>query len=105
MLEASSIARHVEKLMTEPTRIALITGATRGLGLVIAGVLGRRGHRLVVGGRDPGALAAAAAELSREAPAVVPIAGDITDAQVRLNLIDGARALGGLNVLVNNASE
>ena len=91
--------------MTEPTRIALITGASRGLGLVIARVLARRGHSLVIGGRDPEALAAAAAELSREAPAVVPIAGDITDAQVRLNLIDGARALGGLNVLVNNASE
>ena len=91
--------------MTEPTRIALITGASRGLGLVIARVLAKRGYRLVIGGRDPEALAAAEAELSQGAPAVVPVAGDITDAQVRLNLIDAARALGGLNVLVNNASE
>ena len=91
--------------MTEPTRIALVTGASRGLGLVIARVLGRRGHSLVIGGRDPEALAAAEAELLQEAPAVVPVAGDITDAQVRLNLIDAARTLGGLNVLVNNASE
>jgi NAD(P)-dependent dehydrogenase (short-subunit alcohol dehydrogenase family) len=91
--------------MTESTPIALITGASRGLGLVIAQVLAKRGHGLVIGGRDTDALAAAEAELSRQAPAVVPVAGDITDAQVRLNLIDAARVLGGLNVLVNNASE
>jgi NAD(P)-dependent dehydrogenase (short-subunit alcohol dehydrogenase family) len=92
-------------LMTESTSIALITGASRGLGLVIARVLAKRGYALVIGGRDTAALAAAEAELSRDAPAVVPVAGDITDAQVRLNLIDAARRLGGLNVLVNNASE
>jgi NAD(P)-dependent dehydrogenase (short-subunit alcohol dehydrogenase family) len=91
--------------MTESTPIALITGASRGLGLVIARVLGKRGYGLVIGGRDTGALAAAQAELSRDAPAVVPVAGDITDGQVRLNLIEAARARGGLNVLVNNASE
>src|SRR5512145_3166486 len=78
--------------MTEPTRIALVTGASRGLGLVI-------------GGRDRDALAAAAAGLSRHAPAVLPVAGDITDAAVRASLIGAARDLGGLDVLVNNASE
>ena len=51
--------------MTEPTRIALVTGASRGLGLVIARVLAQRGYSLVIGGRDRDALAAAAAELSR----------------------------------------
>jgi len=91
--------------MTESTRIALVTGASRGLGLVIARVLGRRGYRLVIGGRDRDALAAAAAGLSQHAPAVLPIAGDITDAAVRARLIEAARELGGLHVLVNNASE
>ena len=91
--------------MTESTPIALITGASRGLGLVIARVLAARGYGLVIGGRDTEALAAAEVELSRDAPAVVPVAGDITDARVRLTLIDAARALGGLNLLVNNASE
>src|SRR5512134_3706106 len=91
--------------MAEQIRIALVTGASRGLGLVIARVLGRRGYRLVIGGRDRDALAAAAGELSRLAPAVVPVAGDVTDAAVRVKLIDAARQLGGLNVLVNNASE
>jgi NAD(P)-dependent dehydrogenase (short-subunit alcohol dehydrogenase family) len=59
----------------------------------------------VIGGRDRDALATAAAELSKQAPDVLPVSGDITDAQVRANLIDAARRLGGLNVLVNNASE
>jgi NAD(P)-dependent dehydrogenase (short-subunit alcohol dehydrogenase family) len=90
--------------MTEPTRIALVTGASRGLGLVIADILARRGYSLVIGGRDRDALAAAAGELSKHTP-VVPVAGDITDAALRQNLIDSARQLGGLNVLVNNASE
>lgn len=91
--------------MTESNRIALVTGASRGLGLVIARVLGARGYRLVIGGRDPDALAAAASELLLQTPAVVPVAGDITDAQVRGNMIDAARRLGGLDVLVNNASQ
>lgn len=90
--------------MTE-TPIALITGASRGLGLVIARVLGSHGYRLVIGGRDPDTLAAAAAELSQHAPAVHPVAGDITEATVRAELIGRARELGGLSVLVNNASE
>jgi NAD(P)-dependent dehydrogenase (short-subunit alcohol dehydrogenase family) len=91
--------------MTESTRTALITGASRGLGLVIARVLGTRGYSLVIGGRDRDALAAAAAELSKDAPAVLTVAGDITDAHVRSNLIDAAHTRGGLDVLVNNASE
>jgi len=103
MLEACSL--EARTLMTESTRIALVTGASRGLGLVIARVLATRGYRLVIGGRDRDALAAAAAELSRHAPVVVPVPGDITDAEVRANLIGAARRLGGLDVLVNNASE
>lgn len=91
--------------MTEPNRIALVTGASRGLGLVIARVLASRGYRLVVGGRDREALSAAAADLSRQAPAVLPVPGDLTDAATRANLIAASRQLGGLDVLVNNASE
>jgi NAD(P)-dependent dehydrogenase (short-subunit alcohol dehydrogenase family) len=91
--------------MAEPTRIALVTGASRGLGLVIARVLAKRGYGLVVGGRDAEALRIAVAELTRHASAILPVAGDVTDPQVRANLIEAARQLGGLNLLVNNASE
>ena len=91
--------------MNESTRVALVTGASRGLGLVIARVLAKRGYGVVIGGRDRKALDDAAAELSSYAPLVAPIAGDITDQSVRAQLIDAANRLGGLDVLVNNASE
>ena len=91
--------------MNESTRVGLVTGANRGLGLGIARVLARRGYGLVIGGRDRKALDDAAAELSSYAPVVAPIAGDITDQSVRAELIEAADRLGGLNVLVNNASE
>lgn len=91
--------------MSEARRVALVTGASRGLGRVIAGVLADRGHDLVIGAREAGALERAADALSATGSRVVAVEGDITDASVRQRLIDAARTLGGLNVLVNNASE
>ena len=91
--------------MSETRRVALVTGASRGLGRVIAGVLATRGHDLVVGARDAVALEGAADALSAAGSRVVAVEGDITDASVRQRLIDAARTLGGLDLLVNNASE
>ncbi len=49
--------------------VAVLTGASRGLGRALAGVLAGRGWDLVVDGRDAEALRVAAAELERAAPA------------------------------------
>jgi NAD(P)-dependent dehydrogenase (short-subunit alcohol dehydrogenase family) len=86
-------------------RVAIITGASRGLGEVIARVLATRGYDLVVGARDPGPLEEVAASLSQKGTRVTPVAGDVTDATVRARLVSAARDLGGLDLLVNNASE
>jgi NAD(P)-dependent dehydrogenase (short-subunit alcohol dehydrogenase family) len=86
-------------------RVAIVTGASRGLGFVIADVLAGRGYDVVIGGRDREALARAAKQLNRRSSTVVPIAGDITDASLRARLVGSAQVLGGLDVLVNNASE
>ena len=91
--------------MSESKQVALITGASRGLGLVVARVLADRGYALVINARGREALDQAAAGLSLISPHVVSVAGDVTDAALRLQLIDAACGLGGLDLLVNNASE
>jgi len=90
---------------TKPNRVAIVTGASRGLGEVIARVLVEQGHDLVIGAREETTLARVRDELARSGRRVVALAGDITDASVRRRWIDAARELGGLDVLVNNASE
>ena len=91
--------------MTEKNRVAIVTGASRGLGEVIARVLTQRGYDLVIGARDEEALGRARDRLAPQRRRVVAIAGDVTDAAVRRRWIDAAGELGGLDVLVNNASE
>jgi NAD(P)-dependent dehydrogenase (short-subunit alcohol dehydrogenase family) len=91
--------------MTQTHRVAIVTGASRGLGEVIARVLAERGHDLVIGARDEAALNRVRDQLSKGNRRVVALAGDVTDAAARLRWIHAARDLGGLNVLVNNASE
>ena len=90
--------------MGRSNRVAIVTGASRGLGRVIAGVLAAQGVDLVVGARHADALAAAAAELTTAGSTVVPVSGDIAEASVRRRLIAAARDLGGLDIVVNNAS-
>ena len=94
--------------MAEADKVAMVTGASRGLGEVIARVLAERGHHLVIGARDAAALNRVRDDIDRRARGrskVVAIAGDVTDAATRRAWIEAARKLGGLDVLVNNASE
>jgi NAD(P)-dependent dehydrogenase (short-subunit alcohol dehydrogenase family) len=93
--------------MSESHRVALVTGASRGLGEVIARVQAQRGYDLVIGARDGAALGRVVKELSGTGhpSRVVAVEGDITDPAVRGRLVDAARQLGGLDLLVNNASE
>ncbi len=85
--------------------VALITGASRGLGLVLARALATRDWDVVVDARGAGALEAAAASLAGAGRGeVVAIAGDVADPTHRRELVDAARARGGLDLLVNNAS-
>src|SRR6266513_873948 len=82
--------------------VALITGASRGLGRALARALADRGWRLVLDARGDQDLAAVEAEL-RDRTDVVPVAGDVADEAHRRALID-AVAGGRLDLLVNNAS-
>jgi NAD(P)-dependent dehydrogenase (short-subunit alcohol dehydrogenase family) len=77
--------------------VAIITGASRGLGLALATGLAEAGWRLVVDARDAAALAAAAPPGARAVP------GDVTDPAHRAALVAAADELGGADLLVNNA--
>src|SRR3954452_11062885 len=89
--------------MTSSTSpVAVITGASQGLGLVLAHELASRGWSLVLDARHEGALTAAVRELpGGPHPA---IAGDVSDPAHRRDLADVAAELGGASLLVNNAS-
>ncbi|MEU3793107.1 SDR family NAD(P)-dependent oxidoreductase [Streptomyces fructofermentans] len=84
--------------------VAIITGASKGLGRAFAGALAERGWDLVLDARTPDALRAAAEELSRHGTRVEAVPGDVTDAGHRAGLVAAARALGGVDLLVSNAS-
>lgn len=82
--------------------VALITGASRGLGLALATALARTGWDLILTARDAAALAAAAATLPAGGR-VDLLAGDVSDPAHRARLAAHVAALGGLDALVNNA--
>lgn len=86
-------------------RTALVTGASRGLGEVIATYLARSGYDLVITARRADALERLAGDLRTYGSKVVAIPGDVADAAHRRRLARAADELGGLDVLVNNASE
>ncbi len=79
---------------------AIVTGASRGLGLALTRELAAEGWKVIVDARDHEALATAVGGL----PEVRPIPGDIADPFHWQELVDAAESLGGLDLLVNNAS-
>jgi NAD(P)-dependent dehydrogenase (short-subunit alcohol dehydrogenase family) len=92
------------KMKTTDKRIALITGATRGLGLEAARRLAAADHLVVVTARDGAAAKALATDLQRAGHASLGLALDVNDG---VSLSEVARVLeaelGRIDVLVNNA--
>jgi NAD(P)-dependent dehydrogenase (short-subunit alcohol dehydrogenase family) len=80
---------------------ALITGASRGLGLALARALAARGWRLVIDARGAPALEAARRELAAHTE-VIALAGDVSDDRHRRALVTAAGER--IDALVNNAS-
>jgi NAD(P)-dependent dehydrogenase (short-subunit alcohol dehydrogenase family) len=88
----------------ERGHVALITGASKGLGFAIAQLLAQRGIALTITARHAAELEAAAAQLRADVP-VEAIAGDVRDLAHVHRLVERTRArFGRLDLLINNAS-
>jgi NAD(P)-dependent dehydrogenase (short-subunit alcohol dehydrogenase family) len=88
--------------------IAVITGASRGLGRALAAGLAREGYTLIIDARDASRLQAAAHEIKAHSiraagGQVTAVPGDVTDPAHRAALLAAAQAAGGADLLVNNA--
>jgi NAD(P)-dependent dehydrogenase (short-subunit alcohol dehydrogenase family) len=85
-------------------RLALITGANRGIGLAIARALAREGCNLIITGRDQRALAKASRELEKLSVQVLPQSCDVRSpdsVDYLFTLVRGLRK--PLDILINNA--
>src|SRR5687767_1888770 len=86
-------------------RVALVTGANRGIGLEVSRQLARRGFSVFLSARDPAKAQAAAETLRRQRLKVLPALLDVTDER---SVEEAARFVelrfGRLDVLVNNAA-
>ena len=87
-----------------PARAAIVTGASRGIGLAIADVLGQEGHALTLTSRRPEGLEEAAAELRGKGFEVQVVPANVADEEAIRAVVDAHRErYGRLDVLVNNA--
>ena len=85
--------------------MALVTGANKGIGFAVAAGLGRLGATVLVGARDPGRGAAAAARLVSDGIVARPIRLDVDDdTSVCAAIGEIEHEVGALDVLVNNAA-
>src|SRR4051794_12280853 len=91
--------------MTGKTNVALVTGASRGIGMAIATALARAGYDLLITSRTATALETLASHLKRETGQRVEYRhGDLRNPEMAESLIEAAiDAFGGLDLLVNNA--
>ena len=85
-------------------RVALVTGASRGLGFLLARELAAQGCRVAICARDAGELSRARSALEREGAEVLAVPCDVSDRdQVDALVADTVGRFGSLDVLVTNA--
>lgn len=85
-------------------KVAIVTGASSGIGQAAARRFAREGAKVVVSARREGELAALVADIRRDRGDAVAVAGDVRDEALARTLVDTAvRHFGGLDIAFNNA--
>src|SRR4030042_5710093 len=93
------------KLFDLSGRIALLTGATQGLGFAIARGLGEAGATLVLNGRNEEKLEKAVSTLSKEGLTAHASLFDVRDGnQIQQKINEVERKIGPIQILINNAA-
>lgn len=92
------------KHLTNGNKLALITGASKGLGFTLAEFLAAQGVNLIITARGAEDLETARRKLQRHGVIVQTATGDVSDPRHRRKLVEIVRQYGGLDYLLNNAS-
>ena len=89
---------------TAETKVAIVTGASSGIGEASARCLARAGFRVVIAARRAERLEHIAKEISQGGGVALPVATDLVDEAARSTLVRrSVDAFGRIDVLVNNA--
>ena len=95
----------LSKLLSLEGRVALVTGASRGLGQAFAGALAEAGADLVIVSRHSAELGDTAAQVRAQGREVLGLEADVTrEEQVAGMVAQAVERFGGIDVLVNNAA-
>jgi 3-oxoacyl-[acyl-carrier protein] reductase len=85
-------------------KVALVSGAGRGIGKAIAQKLAREGAAIVLNDLDEEPASQAADEIVADGGRAVPCAGSVTDPDFATRYIDTAvQGFGGIDIIINNA--
>ena len=95
---------HVESMTPAARHLAIVTGASRGLGRLITIELAGAGVDVLMVGRDERALAQTAEAASKTAASLHPFVCDLSRPEAAEMVVLAARQLGAVDILVNNAA-
>lgn len=95
---------NIESMFSLENKVAIVTGASRGIGMEIARCFSAAGARLVICSRKQEAVDAAAHDISMEGTEILPLAINVGDMSQRQRLIRETMDWGGrIDIVVNNA--